>query len=96
MKRNLLFIGVVLLLLVNVSIVVAQSEDAQAQKMPVFERFLENGKVVIDDAVMQLAKGARFFDATETAIQPSDFEEGQRVALMINNNGEIVTMWKVE
>jgi len=96
MKRILLLSGVVLLLLVNVTVAGAQSTDSQLGNMPVFERFLENNKVVIDDAVLQLADNFRLFDGYNTPLQPSDFQEGQRVGIMVNNNGEIVMMWKVE
>ena len=97
MKRILLLSGVVVLLvLLNMTTAGAQNSDAQSEKMPVFERFLENNKVVIDDAVFRLAENARFFDAYNTPLQPSDFREDQRVGVMINNNGEIVMMWKIE
>jgi len=96
MKRFLLLTGVVLLLLVNVTVVGAQNADPQLEKMPVFGRFLENNKVVIDDAVLQLAEHATLLDAYKTPLQPSDFQEGERVGMMINGKGEIEVMWKLK
>ena len=96
MKRILLLSGVALLLLVNVTMAGAQSTDSQSGNMPVFERFLENNKVVIDDAILQLADNVRLFDELNTPLQPSDFQEGQRVGIMVNNNGQIVMMWKLK
>jgi hypothetical protein len=97
MKRIIISTGLVLLILLNVSLAGAQSNAPQVNKMSIFHRFLEDNRVVIDDAVHRLTEGARYFDQyLRTPLQPSNFKEGQRVGFMRNENGEIEMMWKAE
>lgn len=97
MKKFLLLSALVMLLLsLNVVTAGAQSADLQSDKAPIFDHFLENNKVVIDDAVWQMTEHAALLDAYETPLQPSDFQEGDRIGMMINEKGEIEMIWKVK